>query len=209
MENGNSSDQSVRAALRFNSSEALSYVIEDVLVKPSVHREFAARGLYLYLYTEKPVGIDLPDTKNLGAMLNGHDPLENYNAGIAQSHKGHDLYRHNYPLSSRKIGAAEYSGSTKGLSLMFRLAIGDYEKKTLLAPPFNNANASAMYVTAEIDERLLIPGLDRVEGAHRLGEALGMGHKMIQERGYLPDSYYVTKPTAIIIPPHYPPSQAK
>ncbi|HEX7483610.1 MAG TPA: hypothetical protein VF281_00500 [Candidatus Saccharimonadales bacterium] len=209
MKNGNSFESHSRAALRFNSSESLAYVIEDVFVKPSLHHEFAARGLYLYLYTEKQVDIIPPDTNNLGAMLNGHDPLENYNAGVAQSHKGHDLYRHNYPLSSRKIGAAEYNDRTKGFSLMFRLAIGDYEKKTLLAPPFNNANASAMYVTADIDERLLIPGLDRVEGAHRLGEALGMGHKMVQERGYLPDSYYVTKPTAIIIPPHYPPSEAK
>ena len=210
MDNGISPEQNSRAALRFNSSESLLYVIEDVFVKPSLHYQFAARGLYLYLRTEEPVKITPPDTTDIDAVLNGHDSLEVYNAGIAQSHKGYDLYRHNYPLSSRVVGGAEYNGKTsRGLSLLFQLAVDQYEKNTLLAPPFNHAKAGSMYITAEIDEECLIPGQDRERSLQNLRDSLGAGHRAFQERGRLPDSYYVTKPSAIMIHPHLPPSQAK
>jgi hypothetical protein len=197
-----------RATLRFIGSESLSDAVENVLIKPELCREFARRSFYLYLRTENPVPVN-SKVSNVDRILNGHDPLEAYNAGIAQSHKGQDLYTSHFPLSSRVIGGAEYSGATRGVSLLFRLAIGEYEKQRLLAPPFDDVMAGAAYVTADIDEDWLVKGQDRKQDFADLRAAMGANYRSYQRRGYLSDDYYVTHPTAVIIPARYPSRHAQ
>ena len=208
MENGNSSEPAQRAMLRFNGSESLAHVVEKTFIAPQFHHQFAVRALHLYLVTEHPVDIDTHADGAL-ALLDGHDPLERYNAGIAQPHKGEDLYRHHYPLLSDTIRGVEYQGRSRGVSLLFQLALSDYERHQLLASPFNDVRNGAAYVATQVHEQWLVKGKALDEGMHELSGALGASHPTIRHRGYLLDSYYVTKPTAIIIPSSYPPSQAK
>jgi hypothetical protein len=192
-----------RAALRFTGSESLSDVIEHTLIKPELRREFARRSFYLFLRTEVPVDVE-SKTDNIDRMMNGHDPLESYNAGIAQAHKGHDLYTNHYLLSSRVIGGIEYSTPRRGVSLLFRLAISEYEKQRLLAPPFAGVTAGAVYVTHDIDEMWLGDNVlssddDRSRAFQDVRAGLGANHASIRERGYLPDNYHVTHPAAVIL----------
>lgn len=193
----------IRSALRFTGSEALAAVVENTLINPELRREFARRSFYLFLRTETPVEVP-HQKKSIDRMLNGFDPLERYNAGIAQSHKGQDLYIHHYPLSSRVIGGAEYVVPNRGLGLLFRLAIGEYEKQRLLAPPFNDVMAGGVFVTHEINEHWLADDVLTANGVEsqamqNFRTNLGANHASIHDRGYLPDSYYVTHPSAVFL----------
>lgn len=199
----NSSEPVPRAALRFTGSESLAHVIETTFVKPELRREFARRSFYLYLRTEVPVAVPTRSQSTIG-ILNGHDPLERYNAGVAQSHKDHDFYTHHYPLSSKIIGGVERPAPHRGVNLLFRLAVSEYEKEQLLAPPFDSVMAGAMYVTHDIEEQWLAE--DVLQGEPPLSQAmgelraqLGLGYASVRRRGYLLDNYHVTHPTAVVL----------
>lgn len=199
----NSSEPVPRAALRFTGSEALAHVVETALIKPELRREFARRSFYLYLRTEDPVEIQTR-AKSVAAVLNGHDPLERYNAGISLPQRDHNLYTQRLPLSSRVIGGAELPMPNRGINLLFRLAISEYEKERLLAPPFDEAMAGAMYVTRDIEAKWLAEDVlsDHAVQSQALDDMraeLGVKYASVRRRGYLLDNYYVTHPTAVVV----------
>lgn len=189
-------DQVIRTQLRFTGSEGLRDAVSDSLVKPELRREFAQRSFYLYLRTETPVEV----TYHYGELdqpLYSKDPLDEYNAGIALRHKGKDLYRNHYQLSSRIVGGAEYETPHPGISLLFQVAMNEYERGRLLSPPFDGVAAGPVYATHEIHEAWLTDANDRGGQYQDLRTALGVYHPEIQEGGYLSGKYYLTHPEAI------------
>lgn len=199
----NPSEPVPSAALRFMGSESLAHVVEKAFIKPELRREFARRSFYLYLRTEDVVGISTR-VKSVEAVLRGHDPLEQYNIDISLPQRGHNLYSQHLPLSSQVIGGAELPAPRRGINLLFRLAVSEHEKERLLAPPFDDAMAGAMYITRDIDARwlpqdILSDQAIRSQALDDMRAELGIRYAPVRRRGYLLDSYYVTHPTAVVV----------
>jgi len=190
-------EQIVRTQLRFTGSEALSDVVGNSLVKPELRREFARRSFYLYLRTETPVDVSY-HYGNADGPLHMMDPLDEYNAGIAQRHKGQDLYTNHYDLSSRVIGGAEYGEPHRGVSLLFQVVVGEYERQRLLSSPFQEAATGPLYVTHDIPEGWLKQSANRSVDYQRMRVRLGALDSDVVRRGYLADHYYISRPEAIV-----------
>lgn len=180
--------------LRFEGSSDLKEMVGE-LVKPELRREFARRSFYLYLRT--PQSIEIPVSyRNRDQITRVDDVVDSYHAHLAAKHKGRSVYANHLKLEPW-MGRNDHPASQRGVILLFKLALEEYEKSQLTFTPFESLRQDDLHVAHYLNDNVTVPESDRHEAYGAVASAMGGNNPAIRQRGYAYDSLYVTHPTII------------
>lgn len=191
------SEGGVPIQLRFEGSPDLKEVVGS-LVKPELRREFARRSFYLYLRTPQPVELPL-SFHDINSLERADHTVDAYYAHLAVQHKGRSVYASHLKLAPL-MGHYEHPAPQRGTSLLFQLALEEYEKQQVTSPPFESLRSEDLHVTHYLKDSVMIAECKRPEIYETIKSVMGANNPAVRRRGYAYDSLYVVHPTIIQSP---------